>query len=50
MTNKPKILCLHGFGENADVFKLRLRHISKMVGDNAELGNVSNISQHMQYI
>ncbi|KAJ2850135.1 Ovarian cancer-associated protein 2 [Coemansia brasiliensis] len=34
---KPKILCLHGFGENAELFKIRSRNFRAVVGDNAEL-------------
>ncbi|KAJ1882845.1 hypothetical protein H4R99_003344 [Coemansia sp. RSA 1722] len=35
--SKPKILCLHGFAESADVFKIRSRRIRELVEDHAEL-------------
>ncbi|KAJ2708148.1 Ovarian cancer-associated protein 2 [Coemansia spiralis] len=34
---KPKILCLHGFGESAELFKIRSRNLGALVGDHAEL-------------
>ncbi|KAJ1830455.1 Ovarian cancer-associated protein 2 [Coemansia sp. RSA 2711] len=34
---KPKILCLHGFGESAELFKIRTRNIRAVVGEHAEL-------------
>ncbi|KAJ2772140.1 Ovarian cancer-associated protein 2 [Coemansia nantahalensis] len=33
----PKILCLHGFGESAELFKIRSRNLRALVGDHAEL-------------
>ncbi|KAJ2078251.1 hypothetical protein H4R24_004618 [Coemansia sp. RSA 988] len=35
--SKPKILCLHGFGESAELFKIRSRNFRAIVGDSAEL-------------
>ncbi|KAJ2158219.1 Ovarian cancer-associated protein 2 [Coemansia sp. RSA 552] len=35
--SKPKILCLHGFGENAKLFQIRSRNFRAVVGDSAEL-------------
>ncbi|KAJ1732642.1 Ovarian cancer-associated protein 2 [Coemansia biformis] len=34
---KPKVLCLHGFGESAELFKIRSRNLRALVGDHAEL-------------
>ncbi|KAJ1812642.1 hypothetical protein LPJ75_003553 [Coemansia sp. RSA 2598] len=34
---KPKILCLHGFAESAEIFKIRSRRIRELIGDHAEL-------------
>ncbi|KAI8319077.1 hypothetical protein GQ54DRAFT_318719 [Martensiomyces pterosporus] len=34
---KPKILCLHGFAENAELFKIKSRNFRKVVGDSADL-------------
>ncbi|KAJ2779668.1 Ovarian cancer-associated protein 2 [Coemansia javaensis] len=34
---KPKILCLHGFGESAELFRIRSRNLVALVGDKAEL-------------
>ncbi|KAJ2353305.1 Ovarian cancer-associated protein 2 [Coemansia erecta] len=34
---KPRILCLHGFGESAELFKIRSRNFRAVVGDNADL-------------
>ncbi|KAJ1907867.1 hypothetical protein LPJ81_000479 [Coemansia sp. IMI 209127] len=34
---KPKILCLHGFGESADLFKIRSRNFRRIVEEHAEL-------------
>ncbi|KAJ2776723.1 Ovarian cancer-associated protein 2 [Coemansia interrupta] len=34
---KPKILCLHGFAESAEIFKIRSRNIRGLVGDHAEM-------------
>ncbi|KAJ2146568.1 Ovarian cancer-associated protein 2, partial [Coemansia sp. RSA 564] len=48
---KPKILCLHGFGENAELFKIRSRNFRAVVGDTADLvfldGPVDIGSLHM---
>ncbi|KAJ2377498.1 hypothetical protein H4S02_007632, partial [Coemansia sp. RSA 2611] len=35
--SRPKILCLHGFGESADLFKIRSRNFRSIVGEHAEL-------------
>ncbi|PIA13132.1 hypothetical protein COEREDRAFT_49831 [Coemansia reversa NRRL 1564] len=35
--SKSKILCLHGFGESAELFKIRSRNFRAIVGDCAEL-------------
>ncbi|KAJ2158220.1 hypothetical protein GGF46_003932 [Coemansia sp. RSA 552] len=34
---KPKILCLHGFGEDSVLFKIRARNFCGVVGDSADL-------------
>ncbi|KAJ1723061.1 Ovarian cancer-associated protein 2 [Coemansia erecta] len=36
-SSKPKILCLHGFAESAEIFKIRSRNIRTLVGDHAEM-------------
>ncbi|KAJ2555795.1 Family of serine hydrolases 3 [Coemansia sp. RSA 1933] len=35
--SKPKILCLHGFGESGELFKIRSRNFRRIVEDHAEL-------------
>ncbi|KAJ1662229.1 hypothetical protein IW140_006093 [Coemansia sp. RSA 1813] len=35
--SKPKILCLHGFGESGELFRIRSRNFRRIVEDHAEL-------------
>ncbi|KAJ1845654.1 hypothetical protein LPJ73_004780, partial [Coemansia sp. RSA 2703] len=36
-SHKPKILCLHGFGESAEILKVRSRKIRALLEDRAEM-------------
>ncbi|KAJ1954733.1 Ovarian cancer-associated protein 2, partial [Linderina pennispora] len=37
MSAKPKILCLHGYAENGELFQIKSRNFRRVIGDNAEL-------------
>jgi hypothetical protein len=39
----PKVLCLHGFGQNASIMSKKTQQIRELLSDRVEFGNSNTI-------